>query len=157
MSGVETMSIKARLEEDMKNAMRERESGKFRLSVIRMARAAIKNMEIDKRCELTDEQVIDVLSREVKMRWYAFDEFSKAGRGDLAEQAKQEIDILLLYLPAQLNKEEIGALVETAIQETGAAGAKDMGKVMSLLGARTKGRADGRLVSLLVKEALGKL
>lgn len=148
------MSIKARLDEDMKNAMRERESGKFRLSTIRMVKASIKNAEIDVRRELNDEEVLSILAKEVKMRRDSFEEFSKAGRTDLADASKQEIDILAEYLPAQLSEEEIRALVKEAIQQTGAQGPKEMGKVMAFLNPKVKGRSDGRQVSNIVKEML---
>ncbi len=138
----------------MKNAMRERESGKFRLSVIRMVRASIKNAEISERRELTEEEVFGILAKEVKMRRDSFEEFSKAGRKDLADQAQQEIEILADYLPAPLTGAEIRELVTEAIKETGAAGPKDMGKVMSVVTPKTKGRADGKEVSALVKELL---
>ena len=148
------MSIKARLNEDMKNAMRERESGKFRLSVIRMVKASIQNTEINERRELNDEEVITVLAKEVKMRRDSFEEFSKAGRTDLADAAQREIAILAEYLPAQLSDEEVRVLVKEAIEETGAQGPKEMGKVMAFLNPKIKGRSDGKQVSNIVKEML---
>jgi uncharacterized protein YqeY len=149
------MSLKARLEEDMKNAMRERESGKFRLSVIRMARAGLKNAEIEVRRELNEEEILSVLSKEVKMRRDSLAEFTKGKRLDLAQQAQQEIDILMSYMPAQLTDGELRSLAAQAIEETGAASLKDMGKAMSFLSPRIKGRADGKQASDLVKEMLG--
>ena len=148
------MSIKDLLTEDMKQAMKDKESGKLRLSVIRMARANIKNIEIDEKRELNDDEGLAVLMKEVKMRQDSLEEFTKAGREELAEQAKQEIAILRKYLPEQLSDEELKALVEEAVAETGAAGPKDMGKVMAALMPKTKGRADGKRINTMVRELL---
>ncbi len=148
------MSIKDLLTEDMKQAMKDKKSGKLRLSVIRMARANIKNIEIDEKRELNDDEVLAVLMKEVKMRQDSLEEFTKAGREELAEQAKQEIAILRKYLPEQLSDEELKALVEEAVAETGAAGPKDMGKVMAALMPKTKGRADGKRINTMVRELL---
>ena len=148
------MSIKDLLTEDMKQAMKDKESGKLRLSVIRMARANIKNIEIDEKRELNDDEVLAVLMKEVKMRQDSLEEFTKAGREELAEQAKQEIAILRKYLPEQLSDEELKALVEEAVAETGAAGPKDMGKAMAALMPKTKGRADGKRINTMVRELL---
>ena len=148
------MSIKDLLTEDMKQAMKDKESGKLRLSVIRMARANIKNVEIDEKRELNDDEVLAVLMKEVKMRQDSLEEFTKAGREELVEQAKQEIAILRKYLPEQLSDEELKALVEEAVAETGAAGPKDMGKVMAALMPKTRGRADGKRINTMVRELL---
>ena len=148
------MSIKDLLTEDMKQAMKDQESGKLRLSVIRMARANIKNIEIDEKRELNDDEVLAVLVKEVKMRQDSLEEFAKAGREELVEQAKQEIAILRKYLPEQLSDEELRALVEEAVAETGAAGPKDMGKVMAALMPKTRGRADGKRINTMVRELL---
>ena len=148
------MSIKDLLTEDMNQAMKDKESGKLRLSVIRMARANIKNIEIDEKRELNDDEVLAVLVKEVKMRQDSLEEFAKAGREELVEQAKQEIAILRKYLPEQLSDEELRALVEEAVAETGAAGPKDMGKVMAALMPKTRGRADGKRINTMVRELL---
>ena len=148
------MSIKDLLTEDMKQAMKDKESGKLRLSVIRMARANIKNIEIDEKRELNDDEVLAVLMKEVKMRQDSLQEFTKAGREELVEQAKREIAILRKYLPEQLSDEELKALVEEAVAETGAAGPKDMGKVMAALMPKTRGRADGKRINTMVRELL---
>ena len=148
------MSIKDLLTEDMKQAMKDKESGKLRLSAIRMARANIKNIEIDEKRELNDDEVLAVLVKEVKMRQDSLEEFAKAGREELVEQAKQEIAILRKYLPEQLSDEELRALVEEAVAETGAAGPKDMGKVMAALMPKTRGRADGKRINTMVRELL---
>ncbi|MFZ3170899.1 MAG: GatB/YqeY domain-containing protein [Carboxydocellales bacterium] len=149
------MNLKDRLVSDMKEAMKAREEGKLRLSVIRMARASIKNVEIDKRRELTEEEVVEVLAREVKMRRDSIEEYVKAKRQDVIDQLTEEIRILMAYLPEQLSETEIRQLVQEALQATGARGPKEMGKVMGCLMPKVKGKADGKLVNQIVKEALG--
>lgn len=149
------MSIKDRLTEDMKQAMRERETGKFRLSVIRMAIASIKNVEINERRELSDNDLVSIISKEVKMRRDSFEEFQKAGRFDLSEQAQKEIAILMAYLPEQLSEAEIKAIVLQAVTKTGATSIKEIGKVMAEIMPKTKGRADGNTVNKIVREILG--
>ena len=148
------MSLKDRLVEDMKAAMKAKEEGKVRLSVIRMARAAIKNAEIDKKQEFNDNQVIEVLARELKMRRDSIEEFAKANRMDLVDGLKEEVTILMEYLPQQLSEEEIRSIVKEIIAETGAQDIKDLGKVMGSITPRTKGKADGRLVNQIVRELL---
>lgn len=149
------MSLKDRLVEDMKVAMRAKEEGKVRLSVIRMTRAAIKNAEIDKRIEFSDEQVIEVLAREVKMRRDSIEEFSKANRPDTVKALEEEISVLMEYLPQQLSEGEIRQLAQEIIAAVGAQGPKDLGKVMGSITPKTKGRADGKLVNQIVRELLG--
>ena len=148
------MSIKDLLTEDMKQAMKDKEGGKLRLSVIRMAKASIKNLEIDQKRDLTDEEVVTVLMKEVKMRQDSLEEFAKAGRTELVEQAEQEIAVLKKYLPEQLSDEELRELVKASVAETGAATAKDMGKVMAAVIPKTKGRADGKRINAMVRELL---
>ena len=127
----------------------------MRLSVIRMTRASIKNVEIDRKKELSDEEVLDVLAKEVKMRRDSIEEFSKGNRPDLVENLEKEIQILLQYLPQQMTEQEVRDVVAAAIQETKASSAKEMGKVMAALMPKVKGRADGKLVNSIVKETLG--
>ncbi|NOU95465.1 GatB/YqeY domain-containing protein [Paenibacillus sp. LMG 31456] len=146
------MSLSERLNEDMKLAMKSQ--AKFKLSVIRMVRAAIKNIEIDQRKSLDDQEVLDVLSREIKQRRDSLQEFEKAGREDLAETVKAEIDILIEYLPQQLTEEEVKAIVQQTIQEVGASSKADMGKVMGALMPKVKGRADGKIVNQAVQQLL---
>jgi uncharacterized protein len=146
------MSLTERLTEDMKQAMKDKD--KIRLSVIRMVRTAIKNAEIDLHKTLSDDDVIAVLNRELKQRRDSLQAFESAARQDLADAAKQEIEILVGYLPAQLTEDEVRALVQEAVAETGATGKSDMGKVMSALMPKVKGRADGKLVNQLVQQAL---
>jgi len=149
------LSLKDRLVEDMKVAMKAKEEGKVRLSVIRMARAAIKNAEIEKHQEFSDEQVIEVLARELKMRRDALVEFHKADRPEMVQSLEEEIAILMEYLPQQLSEGEIRQLAQETITAVGAQGPKDLGKVMSALTPKTKGRADGKIVNLIVRELLG--
>lgn len=149
------MSIKDKLTEDMKAAMKEKESGKLRLSVIRMARSAIKYIEIDKKKELTDEEVLEVVVREVKQRRDAIDEFTSANRQDIVDSLQAEIAVLMPYLPEQLSEEEIRSLVKDVIAEVQPQSQKDMGKVMGKLMPKVKGKADGKLVNQIVKEFMG--
>ena len=150
------MSLKVRLTEDMKQAMKDREVGKLRLSVIRMVRANIKNVEIDRKQELTDDEVLDVLAKEVKMRRDAMDEFKKAARPDLVESLEQEVAILMNYLPEQLSEAAVRTLVEDAVAQTQAVSPKEMGKVMAVLMPKVKGRADGKLINSIVREMLNQ-
>ena len=147
--------LKDRLVEDMKVAMKAKEEGKLRLSVIRLARAAIKNAEIDKKTEFTDAEVIEILAREVKMRRDAILEFEKANRPETVDTLNQEISILMDYLPQQLSEEEIRQMAQEIITQAGAQGLKDLGKVMGAITPKTKGRADGKLVNQIVRELLG--
>ena len=124
------MSIKDQLTTDMKQAMKDREAGKLRLAVIRMVKANIKNVEINDKKELTDDEVLAVLMKEVKMRQDSLEEFQKAGRDELVAQAKEEIAILQKYLPEALGDDELKAIVAEVVAAVGATSPKDMGKVM---------------------------
>ena len=146
------MNLAERLNEDMKQAMKAGE--KFRLSTIRMVRASIKNQEIELRRPLNEDEVIQVVSRDLKQRRDSLQDFERAGRDDLVEQMKGEIEIISRYLPEQLNEEEIKAIVMQTIQETGASSKADMGKLMGALMPKVKGRADGKLVNQLVQQVL---
>ena len=148
------MSIKDQLTEDMKQAMKDREAGKLRLSVIRMVRANIKNVEINEKKELNDDEVLAILLKEVKMRQDSLVEFEKAERSELAEQAKAEIEILKKYLPEPLSDEELRVMVAEDISVTGAEGPKAIGKVMPAVMAKAKGRADGKRINQMVRELL---
>ena len=149
------MSLMARLTEDMKQAMKDKEAGKFRLGVIRMARSSIKNAEINERRELTDDEILTILSKEVKMRRDAASEFEKAGRMDLASGVEAEAAILLSYLPEQLSAAEVEAIVRQAVEQAQVTSVREMGKVMALVMPQVKGRADGKLVNEMVRKALG--
>lgn len=148
------MGLKQRLQDDMKAALKARDEGKLRLATIRMVQAAIKNVEIERRRELTDSEVAEVILKEVKQRQDALAEFERGQRTDLVAQAQAEIAVLRDYLPKQLSAEEIRDLARQAIAQVGAAGPKDMGKVMQVLMPQVKGQADGRLVNQVVKELL---
>jgi uncharacterized protein YqeY len=149
------MSLSERLTEDMKNAMKAGAAGKVRLDTIRFLRSALKNVEIDKKALLTDEDVLGVITKQVKQLKDSIDEFQKAGRSDLVEKAQAEVAVLSDYLPQQMSEAEVRDLARQIIADVGAQGPKDMGKVMGPLVARTKGRADGKLVNQVVKELLG--
>jgi len=146
------MNLSERLNDDMKQAMKDRE--KFKLSAIRMIRSSIKNQEIDLKRPLDDNEVLDILSREIKQRKDSLQEFEKAGRDDLAKDIAAEIEIISVYLPVQLTEEEIKEIVQQTIQETGASSKAEMGKVMTALMPKVKGRADGKLVNTLVQQFL---
>ena len=146
------MSLKERITQDMKDAMRSAE--KERLGVIRMLQAAIKQREVDERITLDDAQVLSVIEKMIKQRKEAIAQFEAGGRTDLAEKEETEAKQLSAYLPAQLSLGEIEALVAAAIAETGAATVKDMGKVMGLVKTRAAGQADMGVVSALIKAKL---
>lgn len=148
------MSLKEKLTADMKEAMKAREEGRQRLGVIRLVRGAIRQQEIDGRRELDDEAVLSVISKEVKQRRDAIEEFQKGGRDDLVRQNEAEIAILVEYLPQQMTEDEVRSAVQEAIAATGASMPKDMGKVMKELMLKVKGRADGKLVNQIVRERL---
>jgi hypothetical protein len=146
------MTLKDRLLSDMRTAMKERDS--FRKSVLSMVRAAILQIEKDKRTELDDRDVIEVLAKEVKSRREAIEMFRQGERQDLIDKNEKEIEILGEYLPPQLSEAEIKEIIIDAINQTGAASFKDMGKVMGAVMPELKGRAEGSIVSRLVKELL---
>ena len=146
------MSLMELLTADMKAAMKQGE--KARLSVIRLVRGAVRQAEIDGKKTLNDDEIINVIAKEVKMRRDSIEEFERGKRADLVEKTKAEIDILTSYLPAQLSPDEVKQIAEKAVAEVGAATAKDMGKVMSVLMPRIKGRADGKLVNEIVRSLL---
>jgi len=146
------MSLKARINDDMKAAMRARESE--RLGTIRLLMAAIKQREVDDRVELDDAGITVVVDKMLKQRKDSISQFEQAGRTDLADKEKAEVVVLSAYMPAQLSDAEVAAEVQKAVTESGAAGPQDMGKVMGLVKARLAGRADMTAVSALVKAAL---
>ena len=144
--------LAARIQEDVKAAMKAKD--KARLGVLRLITAAIKQKEVDERTELNDDQVIAVLEKMVKQRKDSIAQYEKAGRTELAEQEAFEIGIIQEYLPEPLSEAEIDALITEAIKATGAAGMKDMGKVMGWLKPRLAGRADMGKVSQTIKKRL---
>jgi len=146
------MSLKDRLLEDMKSAMKEKNT--LKKSAITMVRASILQKEKDERIELDDDGVLGVIAREVKQRKDSIPEFIRGNRPDLVEKLNAEIEILMEYLPQQLTEDEIDAMVTQTITEVGAMSMKDMGKVMGALMPKLQGRADGRLVNQLVRKHL---
>lgn len=147
------MSLKARLTEDMKDAMRAKD--KDRLATIRLILAALKQREVDERIELDDTQVLAVLDKMLKQRRESIAQFESAGRTDLAEKEAAEATIIQTYLPAALSSAELDALIDATIAATGAAGVRDMGKVMAAIKAQAQGRADMSEVSARIKTRLG--
>lgn len=146
------MSLKARISDDMKAAMRARESE--RLGTIRLLLAAIKQREVDERVELDDSAVLAVVEKLIKQRKDSITQFQQAGRDDLVAKESAEVEVLQAYMPAALSEAEVAAEVQRAVAESGATGPQDMGKVMGLVKARLAGRADMTAVSALVKAAL---
>lgn len=146
------MNLKERLTEEMKTAARAKD--KLRLSTIRLVRSEIKNREIALQHELSDDEILKLLATMVKQRKDSISQFKKGGREDLAAKEELELEILGVYLPEPLAAVEIEAIVKTVIAETGAAGKKDMGKVMQAVMARVAGRADGREVNRMVSSLL---
>ena len=145
--------LNARIREDMKTAMKS--GDKPRLAVIRLIMAAIKQREVDERIELNDEQVLAVLDKMVKQRRDSITQFTDAGRDDLASVEKAEVEIIQDYLPEALGTDEISAIIDQAIADTGAASMADMGKVMGKVKPQIQGRGDMGAVSGLVKQKLG--
>lgn len=146
------MSLKAQITEDMKAAMRAKESA--RLATIRLILAEIKRKEVDEQIEVDDTQTLAIVEKMIKQRKDSITQFEAGGRADLAEIEKGELAILSAYMPAGLSDEEIAAEVQAAVASTGAAGPQDMGKVMGVLKPKLAGRADMTVVSGLVKKAL---
>ena len=147
------MALKDRITEDMKTAMRAGE--KERLATVRLALAAIKQREVDERISLDDTQVLAVLEKMIKQRREAITQFQAGGRADLVAKESAEITVLQQYLPAQMSETEIDALIKEAIQSTGAASIKDMGKVMAAVKPKAQGRADMGALSARIKQKLG--
>lgn len=146
------MSLKARISEDMKSALRAKESA--RLSAIRLLHAAIRQREIDERVELDDAGVVTVVEKLLKQRKDAVTQYEAANRQDLADKERFEMEVLTAYMPQPLSDEEVDALVRAAVADTGAASARDMGKVMNWLKPKLAGRADMSAVSGRVKTIL---
>ncbi|RJQ31240.1 GatB/YqeY domain-containing protein [Candidatus Parcubacteria bacterium] len=161
------MTLKEKIKGEFKEAFKAKEEVK--LSVLKMVNAEIGNAEINKRAKLmkagetvdvdskavlNDEEVIEVISREAKKRKDSADAFEKAGRPELAEREKAELAILMSYMPEQLSEEKVRELVKTAVEQSGAKGEKEIGKVMAVLMPQVKGKADGALVNKIVREFL---
>ena len=148
------MSLKEQISEDMKTAMRAKDSG--RLATIRLINAAIKQKEVDERIELNDDQVLSVIEKMIKQRKDSISQFEAGGRQDLADIEKAELVVLNAYMPAQMSEAEVQAEVTAAVAAVGATGPQDMGKVMGVLKPKLAGRADMTAVSAMVKAALSK-
>ena len=146
------MSLKDQITDDMKAAMRAKDSE--RLSTIRLLIAEIKRKEVDERVEVDDAQVVAIVEKMIKQRKDSITQFENGGRQDLADKEKSELAVLSAYMPAGLSDEEVAAEVAAAVAASGAAGPQDMGKVMGILKPKLAGRADMTAVSALVKKAL---
>ena len=146
------MSLKDKLLQDLKEAMKEKDT--VHKNTVQLVRSGILQIEKDKKIELDDEGVLDVISKELKKRRDSMPDYVKSGRQDLIDNLNKEIEVLLTYLPKQLTEDEIKVIVEEAVKETGAATMKDMGKVMANVTPKVKGRADNKIVSGLVKQML---
>ena len=146
--------LKEKLQRDVKDALKSGDSKKR--MVLSLVNSAIKNKEIEKHGELIDEEVVAVISSEIKKRRDSVGQYEKGGRPELAAQEKQELDILMGYMPEQMSEEQIREEVKRAISETGAKDVKEMGKVLQVLMPKVKGKADGQTVSRIVKEELAK-
>lgn len=145
--------LKERIGSEMRDAMKARDQS--RVATLRLLMAAVKNAEVELRHELSDDEVLGVVAREAKRRRESIEAFEKGGRDDLVAKESAELEVLEAYLPEQLGEEELAGLVDEAIAETGAAGAKDMGRVMKAVMPKVKGRADGSIVSAMVRSRLG--
>jgi uncharacterized protein YqeY len=144
---------KARLQQEMREALKAGE--KLRLGALRMLAASVKNREVELGHELSDEEVVEVATREVKRRKEAAEAFDGGGRPELAEKERQEQAVLETYLPAQLSEDEVNALIEEAVSATGSSGPGDLGKVMGYVMGKARGRIEGGTVNRLVRDRLG--
>lgn len=145
--------LREKIANDMRDAMKAREQ--IRVATLRMLMAAVKNAEVEKLHELSDDEVLDVVAREAKRRRESIDAFKQGGRDDLVDKESGELAVLEAYLPEKLSDDELAKLVDEAIAETGASTPKQMGEVMKALMPKVRGRADGAQVSALVKGKLG--
>ena len=146
------MTMKTRLEDDLKQAMRSRDAA--RRDVIRYLRSEIRNQEIKVQEDLDDDGVVQVLSRQAQQRRDSIEAFTEANRTDLVEKEQAELEIIMEYMPQQMTSDEIASLVQEVVAEVGASGPGDMGKVMSQIMPLVRGRAEGREVSSIVMETL---
>ncbi|SHH65561.1 GatB/YqeY domain-containing protein [Sporanaerobacter acetigenes] len=146
------MSLKEKLMEDMKSSMKNKDT--LRKNTITMVRASIKQREVDERIELTDEDIIDIIAKQVKEKRDVIQDFEKGGREDLVEQTKKEMEILLEYLPKQLTEEEVEEIVKETIKEVDAKSIKDIGLIMKSVMPKIKGKADGSMVNSIARKYL---
>ena len=146
------MSLKDKLKDDLKSAMKDKDA--VRKNVVQLIKAGVLQVEKDKQITLDDEGVLDVIAKQLKQRRDSLPDYEKSGREDLVAQLKREMELLMEYLPAQLTREELEAIVKEAVTETGAQSVKDMGKVMAAVMPKTKGRADGKEINAIARELL---
>ncbi|NLK43298.1 MAG: GatB/YqeY domain-containing protein [Tissierellia bacterium] len=144
------MSLKEKLMEDLKDSMKSKD--RIKKDTITMVRAAIKQREVDERIELSDDDILDIISKQLKEKRMAIEEFKKGQRDDLVELTEQEIDILLKYLPEQLTEEEVEQIVLDTIKEVNATSIKDIGLIMKAVMPKVKGRTDGNIVNKIVRK-----
>ncbi len=146
------MSLKDKLAEDLKNSMKNKDV--VRKNTVQLVRSGILQFEKDNKVVLNDDGIIDVIAKELKQRRDSLPEFEKSGREDLIEKLHREMEVLMEYLPKQLTEDELCEIIKDAIAQTGASSIKDMGKVMGIVTAKTKGRADAKLIGVLAKKLL---
>ena len=146
------MSLKQKLQEDLKSSMKNKDA--IKKSVITLIRSSIKQYEVDNRVELGDDEIVDLIAKQLKQTRDSREEFAKAGRDDLVSKAEAEIEVLKEYLPQQLSEEELNEIVISTISEVGATSLKDMKTIMSSIMPKVKGRADGKLINELVRKNL---
>ena len=146
------MSLKDKLMDDLKSAMKDKDT--VRKNAVQMVRASVLQVEKYNKITLDDDGVIEVVAKEVKKRKDVLPEYEKSGRSDLIDDLKKEIEVLMAYLPQQMSEDEVEALVIEAISQTEAKTMKDIGKVMAVIMPKTKGKADGKVINLLVKKHL---
>ena len=147
------MALKDKLMDDLKSAMKDKDT--IRKNVVQLIRSGVLQFEKDNKVTLDDDGVSDVIAKQLKQRRDSLPEYEKSGRDDLIAQLKREMELLMEYLPAQLSAEELKVIVKEAIETTGAASVKDMGKVMAAVMPKTKGRADGKEINAIARELLG--
>lgn len=147
------MTVKDKLQEDLKTAMREKDT--VRKNVVQLIKAGVLQYEKDNKTTLDDEGVLGVIAKQLKQRRDSLPDYEKSGREDLIAQLKREMELLMEYLPAQLTHEELVEIVKDAIAKTGASSIKDMGKIMAAVMPQTKGRADGKEINLIARELMG--
>lgn len=147
------MGLREQIDTDIKGALKS--GAKDKVSALRMLSAALKNKQIDKKRPLTDDEVLETIRSLIKQRKDSIEQFARGGRQDLVDKETAEVAVLEVYLPKAMAQEELEAMIRDAVSQTGAQGAKDMGKVMKALVPLLAGRADNKLVSELVKKALG--
>ena len=146
------MSLKERLADDLKAAMKDKNV--VRKNAVQMIRAGVLQIEKDKKITLDDEGVLDVIAKQLKQRRDSLPDYEKSGREDLIAELRAEMDVLMEYLPAQLSREELEEIVRQAVADTGASSMKDMGKIMAAVMPKTKGRADGKMINEIAKAML---